>query len=95
MQVHESFEYIGQAAKLSTLCVYGGAPYGAQEMALRRGTDIVVGTPGRVKDFLEKKVLKLSGLKYRVLDEVDEMLAMGFVEDVEKILNAVSWRLGV
>ena len=49
----------------------------------------MVGTPGRVKDFLEKKTLKLSALRFRVLDEVDKMLEMGFVDDVELILGAV------
>ena len=60
-----------------------------QESALKRGVDVVVGTPGRVKDFLEKKTLKLSALRFRVLDEVDKMLEMGFVDDVELILGAV------
>uniref|UniRef100_A0A804NL24 UTP--glucose-1-phosphate uridylyltransferase n=1 Tax=Zea mays TaxID=4577 RepID=A0A804NL24_MAIZE len=57
------------------------------EMALRRGVDIVVGTPGRVKDFIVKGTLNLKCLKFRVLDEADEMLNMGFVDDVELILD--------
>eukprot|EP00958_Prasinococcus_capsulatus_P014644 scaffold1541_cov418-Prasinococcus_capsulatus_cf.AAC.2 len=63
---------------------------GPQESTLRRGVDIVVGTPGRVKDFLERGALNLKELEFRILDEADEMLNMGFVEDVETILGAVS-----
>ena len=68
--------------------MYGGAPYGDQERALRAGCDIVVGTPGRMKDHLERKTLSFEKLRFRVLDEADEMLNMGFVEDIETILNA-------
>ena len=62
-QVHADFEYIGKAGDLSTLCLYGGAPYQPQENKLRAGVDIVVGTPGRVKDHIERKTLDLSQLK--------------------------------
>ena len=62
MQVHADFEYIGKAANLSTVCLYGGSPYGPQENILRRGCDVVVGTPGRVKDHLERGSLKLQEL---------------------------------
>ena len=62
-QVHADFEFIGRAASLSTVCLYGGAPYGPQEGVLRRGCDVVVGTPGRVKDHLERGSLKLQDLK--------------------------------
>ncbi|KAK9835314.1 hypothetical protein WJX81_001245 [Elliptochloris bilobata] len=86
-QVHADFEHIGQAAALATACLYGGSPYQPQESALRRGLDVVVGTPGRVKDHLERGTLRLHKLQFRVLDECDEMLNMGFVDDVEKILN--------
>ncbi|GBF99463.1 DEAD-box ATP-dependent RNA helicase [Raphidocelis subcapitata] len=87
-QVHADFEYIGKSAGLITVCLYGGTQYGPQESLLRRGVDVVVGTPGRVKDHLERGTLDLSKLRFRVLDECDEMLNMGFVDDVEKILNA-------
>jgi len=87
-QVHTDFAYIGAAFKLNAICVYGGAPYGEQERALRAGCDIVVGTPGRMKDHLERKTLSFANLRFRVLDEADEMLNMGFVEDIETILNA-------
>lgn len=62
-QVHADFENIGRAASLSTVCLYGGAPYPPQESVLRRGCDVVVGTPGRVKDHLERGSLKLQDLK--------------------------------
>ncbi|WIA11486.1 hypothetical protein OEZ85_011599 [Tetradesmus obliquus] len=87
-QVHADFEYVGQASGLNTVCLYGGTPYAPQEGILKRGVDVVVGTPGRVKDHIERGTLKLHQLRFRVLDECDEMLNMGFVDDVEKILNA-------
>lgn len=61
-QVHADFEHIGKAFSVSTLCVYGGSPYGPQEGALRRGVDVLVGTPGRIKDLMEKGTLKLDKL---------------------------------
>ncbi|KAL2642915.1 hypothetical protein R1flu_010502 [Riccia fluitans] len=88
-QVHQDFQVYGQSVGLSTVCVYGGAPYSPQETALRKGVDIVVGTPGRIKDHLSRGSLNLRTLKFRVLDEADEMLNMGFVDDVETILGAV------
>jgi ATP-dependent RNA helicase DDX21 len=60
--VHADFEHIGKAFTVATLCVYGGSPYGPQEGALRRGVDVLVGTPGRVKDLMEKGTLKLDKL---------------------------------
>ena len=86
-QVHTDFQHIGKAFGLVSICVYGGAPYGDQERALRQGCDIVIGTPGRVKDHLDRKTLSFEKLRFRVLDEADEMLNMGFVEDIETILN--------
>src|SRR5690606_38849207 len=68
------------------LPVYGGQGYGVQLSALRRGVHVIVGTPGRIMDHLDKGTLDLSELKYLVLDEADEMLKMGFAEDVETIL---------
>ena len=68
------------------LPIYGGQGYGVQLSALRRGVHVVVGTPGRIMDHLEKGTLDLSELRFLVLDEADEMLKMGFAEDVETIL---------
>lgn len=62
-QVARDFEYMGMAANLETLTLYGGTPYQPQENALRRGVDIVVGTPGRIKDHLERGTLILSEMK--------------------------------
>jgi ATP-dependent RNA helicase DeaD len=69
--------------------VYGGASIRTQILDLRRGTEIVVGTPGRVMDLMERKSLDLSSVDWFILDEADEMLDMGFFEDVEKILEVV------
>ncbi|QKJ19988.1 DEAD/DEAH box helicase [Microbacterium hominis] len=87
LQVCEAFEkYASHLRNVHVLPVYGGQGYGVQLSALRRGVHIVVGTPGRIIDHLEKGTLDLSELKYLVLDEADEMLKMGFAEDVETIL---------
>ncbi|CAN0902624.1 DEAD-box ATP-dependent RNA helicase 7 [Linum grandiflorum] len=88
-QVHEDFKVYGETLGLTSCCLYGGAPYNPQESALRRGVDIVVGTPGRIKDHIERGNINFSCLVFRVLDEADEMLRMGFVEDVELILGKV------
>ncbi|KAJ3690666.1 hypothetical protein LUZ61_019830 [Rhynchospora tenuis] len=88
-QVHADFEFYGGAVGLTSCCIYGGTPYRTQEMALKKGVDIVVGAPGRIKDHLERGNLNLKNLKFRVLDEADEMLNMGFVDDVELILGKV------
>ena len=86
-QVSETFELVGP--RLSHTTVYGGSAYGPMEGALRRGVDVVVGTCGRVMDLLERKALKLGEVSVIILDEADEMLNMGFADDVEKILQSV------
>ena len=87
LQVCEAFEqYASGMRGVHVLPVYGGQAYGVQLSALRRGVHIIVGTPGRIMDHLAKGTLDLSELKYLVLDEADEMLKMGFAEDVETIL---------
>ncbi|ONI63419.1 ATP-dependent RNA helicase [Leifsonia sp. ALI-44-B] len=87
LQVCEAFEkYAANLRGVHVLPVYGGQGYGVQLSALRRGVHVVVGTPGRIMDHLAKGTLDLSQLKYLVLDEADEMLKMGFAEDVETIL---------
>lgn len=87
LQVCEAFErYASGMRGVHVLPVYGGQGYGTQLSALRRGVHIIVGTPGRIMDHLDKGTLDLSQLKYLVLDEADEMLKMGFAEDVETIL---------
>ncbi|GGN09497.1 ATP-dependent RNA helicase DeaD [Terrabacter tumescens] len=87
LQVCEAFErYAAHLKGVHVLPVYGGQAYGVQLSALRRGVHIVVGTPGRIMDHLEKGTLDLSELRFLVLDEADEMLKMGFADDVETIL---------
>lgn len=87
LQVCEAFEsYASKMKGVHVLPVYGGQGYGVQLSALRRGVHVIVGTPGRIMDHLAKGTLDLSELKYLVLDEADEMLKMGFAEDVEQIL---------
>ncbi len=78
----------GPAPRIAT--VYGGASMGEQLRRLSRGVDIVVGTPGRVIDHMDRKTLDLSGLEWLVLDEGDEMLDMGFIEDIEKVMDAAN-----
>jgi ATP-dependent RNA helicase DeaD len=87
LQVADSMIEYGRHLNVRVLAVYGGQPYGPQIGGLKRGVDVVVGTPGRLNDLLERKVLDLSGIKTVVLDEADEMLNMGFIEEVEKILG--------
>ena len=88
LQVAESFQSFSEhLGGISVLPIYGGQSYGVQLSGLRRGAHIVVGTPGRVIDHLEKGSLDISGLRFMVLDEADEMLNMGFQEDVERILS--------
>ena len=87
LQVADSMIEYGKHLNVRVLAVYGGQPYGPQIGGLKRGVDVVVGTPGRLIDLLERKVLDLSGIQTVVLDEADEMLNMGFIEDVETILG--------
>ena len=87
IQVCEAFErYASNLPGIRVLPIYGGSAYGPQLTALRRGVHIVVGTPGRIMDHLDKGTLDLSELRFLVLDEADEMLSMGFAEDIETIL---------
>ncbi len=88
IQVAESFQtYSKNLPKIKVLPVYGGAAYSEQLRGLKKGAQIVVGTPGRVMDHIRKGSLKLDNLQTLVLDEADEMLRMGFIEDVEWILE--------
>ncbi len=88
IQVAEAFQTFSRNIKgLHVLPVYGGSEYGTQIRALKRGVHVVVGTPGRVMDHIKKGTLKLDTLTSMVLDEADEMLRMGFIDDVEWILK--------
>jgi ATP-dependent RNA helicase DeaD len=83
-------ELIWVAPHLDVVTIYGGTGYGLQAGALKRGCDVVVATPGRAIDYLEKRILSLHQVEIAVLDEADEMLSMGFEEDVEMLLAATA-----
>ena len=87
LQVYQAIRGFNEDRRLFTLSVYGGQSIERQIQSLRRGTQIVVGTPGRVIDLLNRGELKLDELGWLVLDEADEMLNMGFIQDVERILS--------
>ncbi len=88
MQVGEAVARYGRGVGAKVVTVYGGAPIGPQLGTLRRGVDIVVATPGRAIDLIERKALSLDSVEVAVLDEADEMLDMGFIEDIERILSS-------
>ncbi len=90
LQIHDELKKIGRYTKTHIVSVYGGSDIERQIRDIKKGASIVVGTPGRVQDLLRKKVLKLKNLDYLVLDEADEMLNMGFVEDIENIMEYVN-----
>jgi len=89
MQVAEAVHKFGRGSDVRVLPVFGGQPMGQQLRALSRGVDVVVATPGRALDHLRRGSLDLSGVESVVLDEADEMLDMGFAEDLEAILKEV------
>ena len=90
IQVAEHLHQLGKERRVLVLPVYGGQPIGRQLRGLRDGTHVVVGTPGRILDHLRRGTLDLSRVELAVLDEADEMLDMGFLEDVEAILTALA-----
>ena len=89
IQVAEEIASFVGTKKLSTVAIYGGASYAIQHKALLKGTQIVVGTPGRIRDHIERGTLRLENVSHVVLDEADEMLNMGFEEEVREILKSV------
>lgn len=88
IQVAEELSSFAEEQKTRIIAVYGGQPIERQISRLQRGVDIVVGTPGRILDHLERRTLDISKVSYIVLDEADEMLNMGFIDDIEAILKA-------
>ena len=90
IQVAEEMNSLANGKKIRITPVYGGQSIEFQIRQLKKGTDIIVGTPGRVMDLMDRKLIKLDNLKYFILDEADEMLNMGFLEDVEKILESTN-----
>ncbi len=89
VQVAEELNRIGQVKGIRTLPVYGGQDINRQIRALKKRPQIIVGTPGRLMDHMERKTIRLLGIKTVVLDEADEMLNMGFIEDIESILQRI------
>ncbi|RHA40725.1 DEAD/DEAH box helicase [Cellulomonas rhizosphaerae] len=88
MQVADAIQsFATHLPGLTVVPVYGGSPFLPQQRALQRGAQVVVGTPGRVIDHLERRTLVMDQVRFLVLDEADEMLRMGFAEDVDKILS--------
>lgn len=90
IQVSDELVRIAKYTRVKTLPVYGGQPIERQIRALKNGIDIVVGTPGRVMDLMRRNVLDLSSIKFLVLDEADEMLDMGFIDDIEEIVKTAN-----
>ena len=88
--MHEELATLGRTFGLRAEVFHGGASYGPQESALAAGIDILVATPGRVIDHLQRGALDLGNVQHAVLDEADEMLNMGFAEDIESIFSYVN-----
>ena len=90
IQVAGQITLLGKYLRVRVATVYGGAPFGEQVHALRGGAQIVVGTPGRVIDHLERKTLGLAAVRTLILDEADEMFSMGFKEEIDKVIAQLS-----
>jgi len=89
VQVAEAVHALGRARHVSVVPIYGGQPYDRQLRALRSGVQVVVGTPGRMMDHIRRGALSLANVRIAILDEADEMLDMGFLEDIEFILDGI------
>lgn len=89
MQIQNECSRFGASSRITSTCVYGGAPKGPQASELRRGVEIVIATPGRLIDMLESRVTNLRRVTYLVLDEADRMLDMGFEPQIRKILKQI------
>ncbi|WP_102692167.1 DEAD/DEAH box helicase [Rummeliibacillus pycnus] len=89
VQVKEDFLNIGRFKRIKATAIYGKQPFAIQKTELKQKTHVVVGTPGRVLDHIEKGTLSLDKINYLVIDEADEMLNMGFIEQVEAIIKEV------
>ncbi|WP_249029390.1 DEAD/DEAH box helicase [Tannockella kyphosi] len=87
MQVQEDAFNIGRFKRLKTVALYGRSPFQSQAKSLKQKTHLAIGTPGRVMDHIQRGTLDVSNIQYLVIDEADEMLAMGFIEQVENIID--------
>lgn len=90
VQVSEELKRLAKFKRVKITAVYGGSSIDVQIKAIKSKTDIVVGTPGRILDLIRRRVLKLSNIEFLILDEADEMLNMGFIEDIEEIIENCS-----
>jgi len=89
MQIEVECQKFGNPIGIQSVCCYGGAPKGSQLMKMRQGCQIIIGTPGRINDFLEGGQIRLEQVAYLVMDEADRMLDMGFEPQIRKIVRAV------
>jgi ATP-dependent RNA helicase DeaD len=87
IQVADAITLYGSHLQVEVLAVYGGQPYGTSKSRIKKGVDVIVGTPGRLQDLMRQNILDLSSVHTVILDEADEMLSMGFIEDIENILR--------
>ena len=87
IQVAEAITQYGRYVQVEVMAVYGGQHYGTSKRRIKNGVDVIVGTPGRLQDLMRQNILDLSGVRTVILDEADEMLSMGFIEDIENILR--------
>ncbi|AYD40338.1 DEAD/DEAH box helicase [Clostridium fermenticellae] len=90
IQVNDELSTIAKFKKVRIMPIYGGQPIERQIKALKRGIEIVVGTPGRILDHIKRHTIDLSDIKFLILDEADEMLNMGFIDDIENIIKNVN-----
>ena len=90
IQVKEELGNIGRFKRIRTVAVFGKQPFSDQARELKQKTHIVVGTPGRVLDHIDRDTLKVCNIKYLVIDEADEMLNMGFIDQVRDIINKLN-----
>src|SRR6478672_5891400 len=86
-QVKEDLTNLGRFKRIKATALYGKQPFAKQKLELKQKTHVVVGTPGRVLDHIEKGTFNVEGLKYLIIDEADEMLNMGFIDQVEAIIQ--------
>ena len=89
VQVREDITNIGRFKRIKAMAVYGKEPFSKQKEELKQKTHVVVGTPGRVMDHIDRETLVLDQVKYLIIDEADEMLSMGFIEVVEAIIQSL------
>jgi len=87
IQVADAITQYGRHVDVEVMAVYGGQHYGTSKRRIKNGVDVIVGTPGRLQDLMRQDILDLSGVRTVILDEADEMLSMGFIEDIENILR--------